>query len=121
MTTGAKASTLTPGNSEAPREAVGELGLLERYDALRERAEDRQELTLNAVPSMTHSVTTSEATSGTLSSLKVSSPELVSLAAEYLALSDSDLAHHLSDPASVAEVQRLAASVLAQAEGTPHK
>lgn len=47
---------------------------------------------------------------------KVSSPELASLAAEYLALSDFDLAYRLSDLASAADIRSLAASVLAQAE-----
>lgn len=41
--TGTTATTLTQENSEAPREVPRTLGLVERYDALRELAEARVE------------------------------------------------------------------------------
>lgn len=115
---------MTPANSEAPREAVGELGLLDRYDALRERAEDRHELTIDALPTFTHTLIGEQA-GGTVST-KVSSPELASLAAKYVHMRDSAMAELVLGDDNVmldffVDVRALAASVLSQAEGTPRK
>jgi hypothetical protein len=58
---------------------------------------------------------------------KVSSPELATLAAKYVNMSDAEMAAVFEDENAeypspfLADVRRLAASVLAQAEGTPRK
>lgn len=96
--TSPQATTSTPENSEAPRENRAGLGLLDRFDSLVERITPE-----NRHPEMHVG--------------KVSSPELASLAAKYLDFT-------INDPAFAqvqADVRALAASVLAQAEGTPRK
>lgn len=105
MMTGNGATTSTPESSEAPRENREGLGLLDRFDA-------------------TAALQMGEESRGT----KVSSPELASLAAKYLDFDVSALEYvYPFDPANeranafAADVRSLAASVLAQAEGTPRK
>jgi len=111
--TGNGATTLTPESSEAPRENREGLGLLERFDGLAAQIADGPRR-LNE---------TADRAMG-----KVSSPELASLAAKYLDFDVSALEYvYPFDPASeraeafAADVRSLAASVLAQAEGTPRK
>lgn len=99
------ATTLTPESSEQPRETragipiedreafiVGNAGVLLKDNALYQRT-------------------------------KVSSPELASLAAKYLNMADGELHTYLMNQSIEvrAEIKRLAASVLAQAEGSPRK
>jgi hypothetical protein len=119
MMTGNGATTLTPENSEAPRESRGgELG--ERFDGLRKLQDER-------------AVKVAEYLGQTPG--KVSSPELASLAAKYVNMSDNQMRNVMGGlepdgrPADTSglhkafceDIRSLAASVLAQAEGTPRK
>jgi hypothetical protein len=116
QTTGKAVSTLTPESSEAPRESRGDVGLLERFDGLAAQIADGPRR-LNE---------TADKAMG-----KTSSPELASLAAKYLNMTDEGFETRLMfddgfvRPDYVKELLRdvraLAASVLAQAEGTPRK
>jgi hypothetical protein len=110
------ATTLTPESSEQPRETREGVSLVERFDGL--AAIQPQGL--------------NDKTVGELQRIagKVSSPELASLAAKYVNMSEYDFSN-LSQPVTVkhmaewraflADVRSLAASVLAQAEGSPRK
>jgi hypothetical protein len=107
--TGKRVSTLTPESSEAPRESRGDT--FERK-VLRDPVSGAVALVERQV--------------------KVSSPELASLAAKYVNMSDNDIWVAVTGqremryedgdgPAICADIRSLAASVLAQAEGTPRK
>lgn len=102
MMTGNGATTLTPENSEAPRESRGDIGLLERFDA-------------------TAALQMGEESRGA----KVSSPELASLAAKYVNMTDGEYWAAMALPSRqhelAVDMRSLAASVLAQAEGNPRK
>lgn len=111
MMTGKAVSTLTPESSEAPRESLaGEVrtAWLDESATLKPEHVDYL-LKGNAL----------------YQSTKTSSPELASLAASYVALDETQLSTRLqssrTNPQVVREVRSLAASVLAQAEGTPRK
>lgn len=115
--TGKRVSTLTPESSEAPRESRGDVGLVERFDA---------------AAALQLPMTATEAQARVAEKMnKVSSPELASLAAKYLNMTDEGFETRLMfddgfvRPDYVKELLRdvraLAASVLAQAEGTPRK
>lgn len=101
MMTGNGATTLTPENSEAPRESLAGAWLDEAVDLKPEH--------IDLV----------------LGRSKVSSPELASLAAKYLDFDAGQLELYnakIGEHAQfVKDVRALAASVLAQAEGTPRK
>jgi hypothetical protein len=108
--TGKRVSTLTPESSEAPRESLTGIPV-----------EDRE-----AVIAGNASVLLKD--NALCQSTKTSSPELASLAAKYLDMSDAEM-RSWTDGSTKREfqekfwedVRRLAASVLAQAEGTPRK
>lgn len=113
--TGKAVSTLTPENSEAPRESRGDVGLVERFDAARERVEDRIRHEILSGAGLGVDASGAART-------KVSSPELASLAAKYIDTSAAWLASMDGDMEELArDIRSLAASVLAQAEGTPRK
>lgn len=103
--TGKRVSTSTPENSEAPRESRGDVGLVERFDALVFDSE------------VLHKDTPFRP------SAKTSSPELASLAAQWLSadMKTLDKALAFDREGVLDEIKKLAASVLAQAEGTPRK
>ena len=106
--TSPQATTSTPERSEAPRENREGLGLLERFDGLRKLQDER-------------AVKVAEYLGQTPT--KVSSPELASLASEYVNIDTLELMD-LDRTAAFElcmDVRSLAASVLAQAEGTPRK
>jgi hypothetical protein len=106
--TSPQATTSTPESSEAPRENRAGLGLLERFDGLAAQIADGPRR-LNE---------TADRAMG-----KVSSPELASLAAKYVNIDTLELMD-LDRTAAFElcmDVRSLAASVLAQAEGTPRK
>lgn len=159
--TGKRVSTSTPESSEAPRESLAGIGLVERFDALREQAAGRYGAVemmvtdrLNGIEHVTQHGKTEEQLmlddalmTGNgfmldgkrvdpalvrVASTKTSSPELASLAAKYVNMSDNDiwiavtgqreLRYEDGDgPAICADIRSLAAAVLAQAEGTPRK
>ncbi len=95
-------STSTQGNSDAPREAppADLVRFYDGYDRItpEQRAFGAVEVTGDPEPAQPH---------------KTSSPELASLAAKYVGMDDETM----SERAVWAEIRRLAASVLSQAEG----
>jgi hypothetical protein len=109
---------LTPENSEAPRENRAG-SLVDRLDGLRARVEGR--LAAGTVPS--RGVGGGGAFERVEAPAKVSSPELASLAAKYLNMTEQELQEAVewdTEPV-LKDIYSLAASVLAQAEGTPRK
>jgi hypothetical protein len=126
MMTGAtspQATTSTPESSEAPRENRVGLGLTEEQLMLQDAVATGTGFMVDGKRVDPQDVR--------LATAKVSSPELASLAAKYVKMSDKT-AHeklvyddgYLSANALVPfmdDVRALAASVLAQAEGTPRK
>lgn len=127
------ATTLTPENSEAPRENRAGLGLLERYDQLRKMNEARVAWLDEGATLSQEQVDYLLKDNPLYQRAKVSSPELASLAAKYLDRTDQEMWALFTGDRSIryevddepvpayADVRRLAASVLAQAEGTPRK
>lgn len=111
------ATTLTPESSEQPRETRYGLPLVERFDALRERAAERYGAVEMTVTDRLNGI------EHTTQRGKVSSPELASLAAKYVNF-ELALGARLTDQENTqlwADVRSLAASVLAQAEGNHRK
>jgi hypothetical protein len=113
MTTGTSpaATTLTPENSEQPRETRDGMPLVERFDAARAAWQDEStELKPEHVDYLLKD-------NPLYQRAKVSSPELASLAAKYVDISASDWPEQSKDVAKfLHDVRSLAASVLAQAE-----
>jgi len=106
------ATTLTLESSEQPREARDGMPLVERFDAA---------AALHVPVMAEEPLTRSTQLKG---EFKVSSPELASLAAKYVNMSDGEfykLANTGEAVKHFADVRSLAASVLAQAEGNPRK
>ena len=111
-------STLTPENSEAPRES-----LIGRLDALRDRTEEQMMLD-DALATGDGFMFDGKRVdpADIYQSTKTSSPELASLAASYVDTLPKDVPTHPAQLALFCEdVRSLAASVLAQAEGIPRK
>ena len=111
--TGKAVSTLTPESSEAPRESRGDIGLFDPAAvAVVKRFADGMQAAIDEDNARN----------------KVSSPELASLAAKYVnielseAVGDAVINGDLDALQRIErDVRALAASVLAQAEGTPRK
>jgi hypothetical protein len=102
---------LTPESSERPRETRDGMPLVERFDAA---------AALHVPVMAEEPLTRSTQLKG---EFKVSSPELASLAAKYVNIDTVELMD-LDRTAAFElcmDVRSLAASVLAQAEGNPHK
>lgn len=125
MMTGKRVSTLTPENSEAPRESVAGIARTEEQMVFDDAA-----VTGNGFMRGGLRVDPADVYLST----KTSSPELASLAAKYVNIDNSDmydLAACINEPEGSTDftkaqqffedVRSLAASVLAQAEGTPRK
>lgn len=130
--TGKRVSTLTPESSEAPRESVaGEVlyggpaagGMSEEQLMLDDALATGNGFMLDGKRVDPALVRVASLTG---------SPELASLAAKYVNMSDNELWIAITGkrelrydqdegPAICADIRRLAASVLAQAEGTPRK
>jgi hypothetical protein len=113
--TSPQATTSTPESSEAPREGRAGLGLTEEQLMLQDAVATGTGFMRDGKRVDPQDVR--------LATAKVSSPELASLAAKYLDFRAVSL-ERLPEARAVeiaADVRSLAASVLAQAEGTPHK
>ncbi len=123
-------STSIQASSYTPRDAPP-TGLVDGYDDRREVAAARQPATLDPphVDGGVLLVPDANSASGQRLTPKVSSPELASLAAKYVSMSDNDMwiaitgqreiryEENGDGPTICADVRRLAASVLSQAEG----
>lgn len=125
QTTGKRVSTLTPESSEAPRESLtGEM----LYGGPADGSMSEEQLMLHdAALTGTGFMAGGKRVDPADIYLraKTSSPELASLAAKYVNLSEEDVhfaVSQLGDTSGlVFDIRSLAASVLAQAEGTPRK
>lgn len=111
LTTGGL-TTSTQESSEAPREATGDLGLVERYEdkALQDRRRAKYAPDVGELADAAAYAEVQAANDAARA--KVSSPELATLASDFMSrasLTQADLPN----------VKRLAASVLAQAQKAP--